>query len=496
MVAIRIFKCLQLSCSHCVACPHAFCHLACCTALQVSVSDTMAPNGSKPTGAKRVAVAAVATPLGESASKRQKIATAAGAAGGTQDTDNAKQRSATAAALDATGDSSEPPHKKQRTETAGTAAAEATEQPVGTNTIHAEAKAEKRSFADAFDGESASLAKRCKQSLFIDIDESDDEETGRSGAELAIALPTVTCCSCNLAVEQKDATLMNKNLALCGGSVESWRCKKCNALKGRLRTINQGDKEFAQSFRTYSAEAQAKWMVDNHNAIGAQLQANVRKSITEQKLTNRERSFKAVGGWLDEKELDTKYKDRPDQLAEIKKNAQSFTHPTRKVTIYEDLDFTSLDARSEFVSRKEEIEMEAEEKLKKLAAPKAKKEKKVRPMLTTGEPIEDVPKELTEPQTKKATSVSQRLEKLLKQANDIMPKAESKGADIAGTFKQKAKAAMEECTASFGIMQECLQKKKAVKFNDLWKAASEAATSLKTAIEKLEGALSLLDDDE
>ena len=69
-------------------------------------------------------------------------------------------------------------------------------------------------------------------------------------------------------------------------------------------------------------------------------------------------NFLANGKWLDEIDLDETYKKKPEQLAEIKKRARTFVHPTRQVKLYEDLDFDS--SAGVLAKRKEETRVEAQ----------------------------------------------------------------------------------------------------------------------------------------
>ena len=51
--------------------------------------------------------------------------------------------------------------------------------------------------------------------------------------------------------------------------------------------------------------------------------------------------FEGASSWLDEVELKNKYAQRPDQVDAIMEHANTMVHPTRKVTLYEDVAYTS-----------------------------------------------------------------------------------------------------------------------------------------------------------
>ena len=64
--------------------------------------------------------------------------------------------------------------------------------------------------------------------------------------------------------------------------------------------------------------------------------------MISQELTSKEyEGFEGSGDWLDEKDLKSKYAEKPEQVAAIMQNANTMVHPTRRVTLYEDIDYKS-----------------------------------------------------------------------------------------------------------------------------------------------------------
>jgi len=74
------------------------------------------------------------------------------------------------------------------------------------------------------------------------------------------------------------------------------------------------------------------------------------KELTEaieiSQTTKSTMKFASTGRFMDEEDLKEKYKNKPDQLEQIFDNARTMTHPDRKVTMWEDRDFT-LDLANE-----------------------------------------------------------------------------------------------------------------------------------------------------
>ena len=76
--------------------------------------------------------------------------------------------------------------------------------------------------------------------------------------------------------------------------------------------------------------------------------------------------FAATGVFKDKEDLEEVYAAKPDQLANIFKLAQTIVHPTRQVTMWEDLEFSTLNKdKVELETRKLEIIANYEKKKKK-----------------------------------------------------------------------------------------------------------------------------------
>ena len=52
-------------------------------------------------------------------------------------------------------------------------------------------------------------------------------------------------------------------------------------------------------------------------------------------------SLEGNGNWIDEEDLELKYKTKPTKLLAIRKNAQQWYDPQSETTLFEDMEFTS-----------------------------------------------------------------------------------------------------------------------------------------------------------
>eukprot|EP00435_Cladocopium_sp_Y103_P000455 s2333_g1.t1 len=73
---------------------------------------------------------------------------------------------------------------------------------------------------------------------------------------------------------------------------------------------------------------------------GPDLLTRLQETVTESKKTSSVVSFEGTGEFLDEIDLDKKYQDKPDQLANLKANTRTYFCPVRQVQLFEDVKYT------------------------------------------------------------------------------------------------------------------------------------------------------------
>ena len=155
-----------------------------------------------------------------------------------------------------------------------------------------------------------------------------------------------------------DAVVKNRGRCSEKGAAEVFVCIFCNRLSARVYKMTAQNKDLQTTFGALVGEEKQQWMQRHADFHGADLKkaiANITSlSLSDEQVDN----FLANGKWLDEIDLDDKYKNKLEQLEEIKKRARTFVHPTRQVTLYEDLDFDS--SAGVLSKRKEETRVEAQ----------------------------------------------------------------------------------------------------------------------------------------
>ena len=133
----------------------------------------------------------------------------------------------------------------------------------------------------------------------------------------------------------------------CGEKVlKEGKCSKCKgdgAFRTRLyRALSAmkegGDQSIAVSFTNLSDKEKAKFKQEHHETLGAHLKMAIRNRVTLSRKTQTTQAARAKGHMKDEIDLREKYGKKPEQLANILKNAYSITCPIRRVQLWADPD--------------------------------------------------------------------------------------------------------------------------------------------------------------
>lgn len=163
------------------------------------------------------------------------------------------------------------------------------------------------------------------------------------------------CTECGQAMEQGNS----------GGSHGCYRCGKCNRLRSRItRLFSKLSDEQKNAFANIPKEEKHKWFSDNHEKIGKDLSAALQEVVSFEIKEEVFTEFKGTGKFFDEEDLKDKYAKKPKQLAAILKNARKVECPVREVTLFEDMEYVSVDSKSNKTSevQKRSIVQDREEK--------------------------------------------------------------------------------------------------------------------------------------
>ena len=143
------------------------------------------------------------------------------------------------------------------------------------------------------------------------------------------------------------------------------RCKCCHCARGRIQRVLKSE-DWGEDFKNISGEARAKLMLSAHNSFGSDLSKLLKVQLEQSHASSRLEVFTKGGGFVDEIDLNAKYKNKPEQLANIKANASQFTCPVRKCLMYQDPEYLlKNESREEHTSTTKRT-IEAEVTVKKV----------------------------------------------------------------------------------------------------------------------------------
>ncbi len=224
------------------------------------------------------------------------------------------------------------------------------------------------------------------------------------GAEVGSKAEEVGCDKCGRDISLNDAT------CVCNGrmgkkTTPRYRCKACNSLGVRITRAGWGVR-FQTNFTKAGRE---EFFMANNSLFGAGLKAALQQTIEKSSIEKESELFSAKSVWLDKADLEAKYADKPEQLSNIMKIAKQIEHPTRKVTLYEDIDHA---AKNCSVIENEKVQKHSQE-TQDVVTP-AKRQKTDPPASSTAEkPLSPAQSKKCEKWVADGGSAQQNLEKLV-----------------------------------------------------------------------------------
>ena len=147
----------------------------------------------------------------------------------------------------------------------------------------------------------------------------------------------------SLAVEERKAVKSEDGepLAKRARVADTLRCVLCHRLRSRTRTALNSLMDIVDGaeWGCVNKTSKAKWMRDNAKVFGQELQKSVLEAIEESRVQRNLTEFINSGAFKDKNDLEAKYKDKPDQLSNIFRNARTMTCPVRSVMLRLDPDY-------------------------------------------------------------------------------------------------------------------------------------------------------------
>ena len=141
------------------------------------------------------------------------------------------------------------------------------------------------------------------------------EET--SAGQAVVAEVDMHCCSCHRPTHEAVSIIVVR--AKTKTSKDIRRCRPCHALRARCDRIVTSRGASVEDWTTLSDEDKRAFYIDAQDAQGGELVAKMQETIMQSASKRSSVKFVGTGDWIDEQDLNTKYRDQPGQLENIKK---------------------------------------------------------------------------------------------------------------------------------------------------------------------------------
>jgi len=173
------------------------------------------------------------------------------------------------------------------------------------------------------------------------------------------------CCNCQKPTSEDTSLIVVRATKK---QKEIQRCRKCHNLRARVNRICCKHGDLAEDWSSLSDQSKREFYQQCQDQAGEMLLLRMQETIVDCTRKSSSVTFEGTGKFIDEEDLDKKYKDKPTQLQAIKAHTRTMCCPVRKVKLYEDPEFTLTvadeDFRSEEKKRKAEFAHKAEPKKK------------------------------------------------------------------------------------------------------------------------------------
>ena len=178
-----------------------------------------------------------------------------------------------------------------------------------------------------------------------DVSETPDAEPASGVAplqapekKLDTPLDPSTCTTCKKPVNAENSVV----LVRCPQKMPlARRCKACHTLKSRINRVMSKHGNLAEDWTKVTEEQKREFYKKYQESMGDDLVARLQETVTESKRVSSSVEFQGTGDYFDEEDMNDKYKNKPEQLANIIANTRTFFCPVRQVWLYEDVTSTS-----------------------------------------------------------------------------------------------------------------------------------------------------------
>ncbi len=291
----------------------------------------------------------------------------------------------------------------------------------------------------------------------------------------------VACDNCGSKVGLEDSICLNRTRP---AEQLRYRCMPCNRLGVRLTRLGKEQRDLYYKM-DFTKTGRQEFYKANKDLFGDDLKAAVTQAYEKSSTEKESDLFSAQSIWLDQKDLETKYANKPDQLANIFKLAKKFEHPTRGVTLYEDVDYI---AKLDTLKENETVQthrQETEDIVKQAKKQKIEKEDKpVKPASSTDKPLSPAQSKKCEKWAAEGGPTKKNMETLA----GLIAKAEDATYTglVPAPYVLAAKTAQLELRGASDLVVACMAEGWIGDFKPVEAAVRDAARGLQTNVDRLQ----------
>ena len=221
---------------------------------------------------------------------------------------------------------------------------------------------------------------------------------------------SVTCALCK---ETKEQEICITYKQADGNRAAVYRCKHCHAMLKRMNNLFYEEPDLKEVWSGW--DKKAEFFDANHRLHGADLRAAIEQLTTLEKTQTRSANDSSEAHWMDLIDLRQKFKDKPNQLAALERNAPQCYHTTRECTLYRVDEFKTCTTASEQTSLKHTLSIKTES-IRKTA--KAAPKPKGKPLTNAGE--EGAPEDAMKPLNDKQKAALQKIRNDVTAKRDVV----------------------------------------------------------------------------
>ena len=145
--------------------------------------------------------------------------------------------------------------------------------------------------------------------------------------------------------------------------------KQVYSIKWLLHVVTWQD--YVTDFGKMDDEIKDAFFNKASDLMGQPLKKQLEQAITQSHVKTQSWKFKGHGNFHPKEYFEQKYKDKPEELANVFANARTMEHPDSKANLWEDREFSLLEERGEDRTEERQRQIRSTEE-KKIKKPKAK----------------------------------------------------------------------------------------------------------------------------